>query len=149
MKRDKLKELAKSLYINGMQTQREIAERTGVSLPTINRWSQKGKWKELRVGKIVSKEESLKRIYNQINALTDEIDSREKRYPTASESDTLNKLAATINKLENDDNSPAMTYQVFTKFTSWLGSRSESKEDQEFLLQVLDSTKEYLNEILN
>lgn len=149
MKRSKLKELVKSLYVNGKQTQKEISQSMDIPLATISRWAQKEKWSDLRASKIASKDESLKRLYEQINALTDVINSRENNYATTSEADTLNKLAVAINRLEKEDSNPAIVAQVLTKYTSWLSDRAESKEDKEFLGTTLDISKEYLVFILN
>ena len=95
------KEWAQLLYINERLSQKEVAERVKVSKVTMNKWVKDGKWDEMKASLTITREEQLKRLYNQIAALNKEIAEREnQRYATASESDTLSKLASAINKME-------------------------------------------------
>ena len=95
------KEWAQLLYINEHLSQKEVAERVKVSKVTMNKWVKDGKWDEMKASLTITREEQLKRLYNQIAALNKEIAEREnQRYATASESDTLSKLASAINKME-------------------------------------------------
>lgn len=48
MMNDKLKEQAKTLFINGQMTQEELARKLNISERTIRRWKQAGGWKQLR-----------------------------------------------------------------------------------------------------
>ncbi|GAB6394607.1 MAG: helix-turn-helix transcriptional regulator [Bacteroidales bacterium] len=97
------KDYARSLYVHEQLTQQEIADRVGAAAKTVSRWIQEGKWKDLKVSITITREEQIKNIYNQLKELNDEIASREgKRYPTPAESDTINKLAGAIQKMETD-----------------------------------------------
>ena len=95
------REWAQLLYINEHISQKEIAERVKVSKVTMNKWVKEGKWDEMKASLTITREEQLKRLYNQIAALNKEIAEREtQRYATPAESDTLSKLASAINKME-------------------------------------------------
>jgi transcriptional regulator with XRE-family HTH domain len=98
------KDYAKLLCLRERLTQAEIAEKVGVSSKTIARWMKDGEWKKLKISLILTREEQVNNIYRQLSVLNDAIDKREKdqRYPTPSEADTINKLAAAMKKMETD-----------------------------------------------
>ena len=61
------KDFAQQLYIsNPGMTQKEVAERAGVSNATIGRWISEGRWEQLRTGIVATKTEQLSRLYNQL-----------------------------------------------------------------------------------
>lgn len=106
MKSNKKKELAKLLFVRENLTQKEIAERVGTSEQTICRWvaENDNEWKKLRQSIIITKEEQLRRLYEQMDELNQEISRRDpgKRYANTKEADTLVKLTAAANNLESD-----------------------------------------------
>lgn len=114
------KEWAKLLYTKERLSQKEVAERTGKSTVTINRWVKKEKWDELRASITITKEEQIKNLYRQLSELNQTISERpEGRYPTAQEADTINKLSAAIQKLETEVGLPEVI-SAFTGFFDWL-----------------------------
>lgn len=96
------REWAQLLYVQQRLSQKEIAERVGSSERTITAWKEKYKWDNLRQSLLVTKQEVLRRLYNQIEALTVEIESRENAYSNSKEADTLNKLTASVRSLETE-----------------------------------------------
>lgn len=112
------KEFAKLLYsTQGVTSQRELATRVGVSEVTISKWVNKERWETLRANVIITKEQQLKRFYDQVVELNDAIAKRPEgeRYASSSEADTLIKITRAINELETETNlSEAM--EVLKKF---------------------------------
>lgn len=96
--RQQKKEFAKILYTKENLTQEEIADRTGVSRVTVNRWITGENWKDLRASVTMMKEERLKDLYRQFSALNDAIASRPdgERFATPAEADTIAKYAKAI-----------------------------------------------------
>lgn len=101
--REKLKELAKMLFIHETLSQKEIAQRIGVSEPSISKWVNSEGWDKLKVSITITKEEQLRNLYRQLAAINEEIAGREeKKFATPGEADTISKLAGAIEKMETD-----------------------------------------------
>lgn len=114
------KEWAQLLFTKENLTQKEIADRVGVSRVTINRWAADGKWDELKVSITITREEQLKSLYRQLSEMNAEISKREKmRYPSPSEADTINKLASAIDKMETETGLNDIL-STFKSFLNWL-----------------------------
>ncbi len=115
------KEWAKLIFFNENVTQKEIAERVGVTPKTMCNWIEEGHWDKLKSSVIVTKSEELSRIYMQINEINTAIFSREKgqRFSTTKEADILAKLTASARNLETET-SAAEAIDVFKKFLNWL-----------------------------
>jgi transcriptional regulator with XRE-family HTH domain len=98
------KDFAKSLFLHESLTQDEIALRTGASRRTIQRWMEADNRKELKASVTITREEQVRNLYRQLAGLNDAIAKKEKgaRYATASEADTISKLATAIQKMETD-----------------------------------------------
>jgi DNA-binding XRE family transcriptional regulator len=129
-------EYAKVLYTIQQLTQKETAERVGISQKTMCAWVNKYKWDELRASLIISKDQELKRIYAQINELNNSIQEREqgKRYATSKEADILSKLASTAKSLESDMGISEYV-SAFTSFTDWLREAEPAKAKDFLILQ--------------
>lgn len=98
------KDFAKSLYLREHITQKEIAERVGISAVTVNKWVNAEGWEKLKASLSVTRDEQLANMYNQIAEINTNIAKREEgaRYPNSKESDIINKIAATIERLERE-----------------------------------------------
>lgn len=97
------REWAQLLYTKEHISQKEIAERVGVSQQTMSRWVTKFKWDELKASITITREEQLKNLYRQLSEMNKAISEREgNKYPTAAEADTITKLASAIDKLESE-----------------------------------------------
>lgn len=116
------KNIAKTLYLSNY-TQEEIAEKVGSSRQTIARWIKQNGWEELRASASITPDKIIANFQRQIMEINNNIAEREtgKRFATVAESDTLVKLAAAIQKLEQDIGI-ADIVNVAIKFTSWLRS---------------------------
>jgi predicted transcriptional regulator len=138
MKVNKKKELAKLLFIRENLSQKEIAERVEVTEVTVSKWVNENdaEWKRLRQSVIITKEEQLRRIYEQLDELNQEIMRREKgqRYASTKEADTMVKLTSAANNLETDA-SIADIVEVSKRFLNWLRpvDLDKTKEISQFL----------------
>lgn len=113
------KEHAEYLVMRTNATQKEIAQRVGVTPKTMGNWWRDNDWDRLRTSFFITKGQELQRIYVQISKLNDTIAKREESWATSKEADTLSKLAATARSLETET-SLADIIDVAIKFTDWL-----------------------------
>lgn len=109
------------LYTRERLTQKEAAERVGVTANTFSRWVTQGNWNDARNGYSVTKEEQLRQTYEQMTELNNAISLREQgqRFPNSKEADTLLKLAQTAKALETDASLDEII-NSFTAFLQWL-----------------------------
>lgn len=132
------KDYAKILYTRERLTQKEVAERTGVSVQTITKWvnDPKEEWKSLRRSYSVTKESQLQNIYIQMEALNDDIAHRTEghKYATPSEADTLVKLASAAKQLETEA-SITEIINTFSEFIDWLRKHDLDKAKEIIELQ--------------
>ncbi len=125
MKPNLKKEHAKLLFTQEKLSQKEIAEKVyiNVSEQTISKWvnANNGEWRRLRQSFIVTKKEQLSRIYEQIDEITQMIQTREqgKRYVNSKEADILVKLTAAAKNLETEA-SVSDIIEVSMRFLNWL-----------------------------
>lgn len=96
------KEFAKSLYIGGGLTQKDIAERVSVTEKTLASWIKKEKWDGLKKSLLTTKQSQLAFLYDQLDFLNTDISKREFKVATGKEADTIIKLTAAINRLETE-----------------------------------------------
>jgi DNA-binding transcriptional regulator LsrR (DeoR family) len=102
MNKSEKKDWAKLIYLKENWTQKEIAAKVKVSETTLSHWAKKENWAHLKTSLVITKEEQLRRIYEQIAALNDAIVISEQKYATASQADTMNKLAAAARTMETE-----------------------------------------------
>lgn len=96
------KEYAKSLYITGGLTQKEIAERVSVTEKTLAKWIKEGKWDNLKKSLLTTKQNQLSFLYDQLDFLNTDISKREFKVAVGKEADTIIKITAAINRLETE-----------------------------------------------
>ncbi len=133
------KDWAKLLFTKeGINTQKELAARVGVSEKTIGKWIKDEAWEKLRTSLIMTKEEELSRLYDQLSELNTWITSKPKgkRYADAKEADTLVKLSAAIRSLETDT-SVSEVIQSATGFIKWLQTSDLTKAQE--IAQLFDA----------
>lgn len=123
MKADQKKELAKLLFTREGLSQKEIAERVGTSEQTISKWvnANEGEWRRMRQSLIITKEEQLHRIYEQLEEITLAIKKKEvgSRYAGSKDADVIVKLTAAAKNLESEA-SIADIVEVSKRFLNWL-----------------------------
>lgn len=123
MKADQKKELAKLLFTREGLSQKEIAERVGASEQTISKWvnANEGEWRRMRQSLIITKEEQLHRIYEQLEEITLAIKKKEAgtRYAGSKDADVIVKLTAAAKNLESEA-SIADIVEVSKRFLNWM-----------------------------
>jgi transposase len=126
--REQRKDWAKLLYTKEHLSQKEIAERTGVSAVTINKWAKEGEWQKLRQSMLTTKETQIARLYEQLDELNSVIQSRDpgERYANSKEADTLTKLTAAIKSMETDASIADIT-EVGKRLLEWLRPQNPDK----------------------
>lgn len=70
------KDLAKVLFVNDGVSQKEIAERLKVTEKTVSKWAKEGNWEKLKTSLLVTKDNQLTGLYDQLQAAIDEIKTR-------------------------------------------------------------------------
>lgn len=94
--------LAKILYTREQLDAKVVAKRVGVSENTMSRWVNEFNWKALRNRLLISKDEQLNRLYEQLEALNDEIRDSPARRPDTKQADIQIKLTNSIRNMETD-----------------------------------------------
>lgn len=105
--KEQKKDYAKRLYLTEKGiTQIEIAARVGVSKVTLCKWVKDGKWEELQTSLLVDKELQLSRLYRQLRAYNDAVESRpdKEQFLSSKEADAVVKITAAIKNLETETN---------------------------------------------
>jgi len=130
------KEWAKLLYLKEKITQKEISEKVGVTEKTISKWVNTEKWETLKASITITKEDTLRRIYMQINEINAVIEKKPEgeRYATGTEATNLAKLATAAKMLESEA-SISETMEVFKRFINWLRPLDLVKAKEVIVLQ--------------
>lgn len=105
--RSQQRDYAQHLYLTDSDlSQLDIAKKVGVSEQTLSKWKRDGKWEELRVSLLTSKDAQLARLYRQMDNINKAIESREEdeRYANTKECDIMVKLTSAIRNLEAEAN---------------------------------------------
>lgn len=136
IQQEQRKELACMYYMQGL-TQKEIADKVGVSRNTINAWVRDGGWDTRRAAKTVTRSELVKKMLTDLN------DKLESGNWTA---DEIIKVASAIEKLDKQTNIVTII-EVFTAFNNWLVSRMQV--DPELTPEVVKIINTYQDKFIN
>lgn len=101
-------------FMQGL-TQKNIAEKVGVSRNTISAWIRDGKWDTLRAANTVSRKELVTKMLRQID---------EKLQSGDWTADEICKAANAVEKLDRQTNIITII-EVFSAFNKWLVSRMQ------------------------
>ena len=96
------KYLAKILYTREQLDGKVVAQRVVVSEKTISKWVLDGNWKQLRNRLLISKDNQINLLYEQLEALNKSITETEEGYADTKKADILIKYTAAIRNLETD-----------------------------------------------
>jgi transposase len=96
------KDFAKVLFVNDNVSQKEIASRLNVTEKTIGKWVKDGDWEKLKKSMLVTKENQLNMLYDQLDFLNTDIKDRDYKIATSKEADVISKLTSAIKKLETE-----------------------------------------------
>lgn len=141
------KELARLYFMNG-ESQKSIAQKTGVSEVTIGRWVEKEGWKMKRASMNVTRPEIVNKNLMLISKLLDKLNSEDvDMHDIGKIIDQISKLAAAIERIDKKAN-VIDAIEVFTSLNKWLEQRMEwDKEITPELLQTINRYQDlYINE---
>lgn len=94
--------LAKILFTREQLDQKIVAKRVGVSENTMSKWVNQFNWKALRQRLLLSKEDQLNALYEQLEALNKEIKDSDVQRPDTKQADIQVKITTSIRTLETD-----------------------------------------------
>ncbi|MCH4829792.1 DDE transposase family protein [Flavobacterium columnare] len=115
------KEYAKVLYLDTKQNlqKKEIAERVGVRENTLIKWIKDEDWDSLKKSLLVTRQQQISDLYDQINWLNSNIKERDVKVANFKESQIITVLTNSIKRLETET-SVAETYEVATSFLEFI-----------------------------
>ena len=94
------KNYAQILYVNENLTAKEIAGRVNVSEKTVGKWIKDGNWEKLKKSLLVTKQQQISMLYDQLAFINEDISSREIRVATVKEADVIAKITSSIQRME-------------------------------------------------
>lgn len=136
------KELAELLFVSGAcQTQKELAERVGVSEITMSKWVNAGNWEEKKRSLITIRNEQLGRLYRLLEWYTDRLEEQMEAHKedtkpqlNSKDTDVIIKLTGAIKNLEIEL-SVAEVVDVFMKYNEHVRKVAPDKLKEEVDLQ--------------
>lgn len=96
------KDYAKVLITKEKLTQKEAAERVGVSAVTMNKWFKDGQWDKLQKNFLLTREEQMGLLLNELAAINEHIQTfpQGQRFADSKLGDVRRKLVKDIKELE-------------------------------------------------
>lgn len=94
--------LAKILFTREKLDQKVVAKKVGVAESTMSKWVNDFNWKKLRTRMLLTQEEQLNSLFDQFEALNEEIKTSPKKRPDNAQADVQIKLSNTIKNLQTD-----------------------------------------------
>ena len=99
---EQLKSWAQTLITKDKVTQKEAAERVGVSAVTMNKWYLDGNWEKLQKNFLLTREEQMGKLLNELSQLNGYIETKPEgfRWADNKEADIRRKLIKDLKELE-------------------------------------------------
>lgn len=94
------KDFAKILYVREKLTQKEIALRLDISENTISKWATEGDWERMRKSTMLTREEQINTMLNELDILNKEIADSAKGRADKEQAYVRDTLIQNIQKLE-------------------------------------------------
>jgi transposase len=117
-KNDNKRQIARTLFVQGGMTQKEIASKLEVTEQTISRWAKKDHWDELKKNLMSGKQEILRSLYTELQKLQTIIEE-DGGVADSKQADIRRKLITDIRQLETRY-SVSQTVQVGMDFCEFL-----------------------------
>lgn len=122
----KKRAMAFDLYFGTDQTLKEISDIVQVNYDTLCKWAKADKWKEQKAANSITREKIIQNQLVHISNLQDEINSRDKKYPTPAEQDSILKATKIIRDLSNRTSLPDY-FNVLNEFLKSLALNDPTK----------------------
>lgn len=136
LQQNQRKDLACVYYIQGL-SQKEIADKIGVSRNTVSKWVQEEHWDTRRAAKAISRTELVRKMLRDLDQKLESGDWT---------ADEIIKVASAIEKLDKQTNIVTII-EVFTAFNQWLVSRMQV--DPELTPEVIKIINTYQDKFIN
>ena len=117
-KNDNKRQIARTLFVQGGMTQKEIASKLEVTEQTISRWAKKDHWDELKKNVMSGKQEILRSLYTELQKLQTIIEENG-GVADSKQADIRRKLITDIRQLETRY-SVSQTVQIGMDFCEFL-----------------------------
>jgi hypothetical protein len=131
------KEIARLYYMQS-ESQKNIAEKIGVSEVTVGKWAAAEGWAAKRAGVNITRPELVNKLLVTINNLIDTVYESNDAVLIGGLADKLSKFAAVIEKLDKKAN-VVDAIEVFMAFNKWLEYRmSYDKEVTPELIKAIN-----------
>lgn len=121
------KELALMYFMQGL-SQKDIAEKVGISKVTLSHWVSDNGWIEQRAAKNITRPELVNKLLRTIDKLIEDVTQSNDPKLLAGLGDKLSKLSSTIEKLDKKA-SVVDTIEVFMAFGKWMQYRASFDEE--------------------
>lgn len=119
LKKAQEREYARVIFLSENISQRDLAERVGVTEKTMGNWIEQGGWRKLKRSMLTTRQNQLNLLYDQLDWLNLEISIRDIKVATPREADVIIKLTSAIQKLEIET-SLGETVEVARSFIEFL-----------------------------
>lgn len=139
------KEFARILYMQG-DSQKVIAEKTGISAQTITKWVTNGGWSEQRAAQNITRPELVNKLLRTIDKMIESVNASEDPEAINGLGDKLSKFSATIEKLDKHT-SIVDVIEVFMAFSKWL--QFQAQFDDGITPELLKTINKYHNQYIN
>lgn len=116
MKTSQKKQLAEELFMHGNYTQKELAERVGVTENTMGKWVKP--WRKLLAASKTTKQEVLQRIDKAINDIFVDAENEGRKLNSA-DYDAISKLNKTRESIDREMGL-SVIIEVFQEYNSFL-----------------------------
>lgn len=138
------KEWAKQLFCEGEILQKAIAAKVGISERTIGIWIEKENWKLLKKSLLMTKQEQLANLYDQLTEINEAIKLKPKgeRYADSKLADIRSKTTSDIKTLEVESNIGDV-FEIGKHFVTFI-----QKIDFEGSKQVVDYYDAFIKDCL-
>ncbi|MEZ2337683.1 hypothetical protein AB6735_18700 [Mucilaginibacter sp. RCC_168] len=113
------REYARVIFLSENISQRDLAERVGVTEKTMGNWIEQGGWRKLKRSMLTTRQNQLNLLYDQLDWLNLEISIRDIKVASVKEADVIIKLTSAIQKLEIET-SLGETVEVARSFIEFL-----------------------------
>ena len=112
------KDYARILFMQG-DSQKVIAEKTGISAQTITRWVNTGGWTEQRAAQNITRPELVNKLLRTIDKMLESVNTSDDPSAINALGDKLAKFSTTIERLDKHT-SLVDVIEVFMAFSKWL-----------------------------
>jgi len=138
MTREGKKQRAKRLYMTSDFSTPEIAKMVGVDPSTAYNWIRKEEWEKLKAEELYGADNRYREYRDMLNALKNDIKSRDKPIPSSKEADVISKLEKNLREMKK-----SLRLEDYIKTFKELGVFLKTK-DEKFYKDYVSHSQEFL-----